>query len=641
MLAAMPTIVSILMTVSYAYLLVFIATVVLALFSRLFGALLPSARVAIGVFEAASQRMLILGGPSVGWTFILVPVLLIAFGYGQLVQFPPSGSLEREFGDNAATLGVFLWIGQGLSFAAGSGVLYRGMKQTDPAFKVAKQSQYLLLVFLGFGPLMYVLFHPGPLASFGIVIAVACGVAFQYHGLHLLAVIRRNRAPRAAPREPGAPRRSPYAAQISDVHVCMPDTKLVQGGKGGNAQLDHLVRHWTTDPAAAPTVVLVTGDLIDRGLQREWEIAVPVLQKLRACGIRVVLAPGNHDLATAYYAGAGHFMAHSWRSQRFVDTARIKAYLRYAAELDPTISCWDWRPVLDALAAEEAKFATFITSWRSAAATAVSELQGSQVAAGVAKSPSPRALALLAARSPALANGLIDPLVDAGMALFSFGDLQLRKDRFRRALTMSAAFELPPMLERSARWVGLWYGSFPLRLVDEARSVEFLIVNSNAPEPGLVGSGFGYLGVEQVERLRQCAKVTKARSLVVLMHHAVCGWADEKADRPGMVASVERWAFLAHETAESHAVLELLAKEPPLSCERVLLCCGHRHGPSKAGRVVDPATDSGLHERLTVMESAALPDLSFETPQLSSARAMLGLAFDEAGCLKPCAVEVT
>ncbi len=633
MSAAIPTIVSILMTVAYAYLLVFSVTVVLVLVSRLFGVVLPSARVAIGVLEAASQRMLVLGGPSVGWAFMLVPVLLIAFDYGQLVQFPPSGSPEREFGDNAATLGVFFWIAHGLSFTAGSGVLYSGMKQTDPAFKLAKQSQYLMLAFLS-GPLMFALYYPGLAASLGMLIAVLCGVAFQYHGLQLLAVIRRNRAPRAAPRELGAPRRAPYAVQISDVHVCVPGTKLIQGGEGGNAQLNYLIRRWTDGSAAAPTVVLVTGDLIDRGLEREWEIAVPVLQKLRANGIQVILAPGNHDLATAYHGGAGFFMAHSSSRQRFVDTGRIAAYLRRAVALDGVISCWDGRPVLEALAAEEARFAAFMASWRSAAEAAASQLQ---VAAGP---PSPRALALLAERSPAAAAQLINPLVDTAIELFSFSDLQLRKDRFLRALTTSAAFELPPMLDRWSRWARLWYGSFPLHLLDAARSVEFLIVNSTAPEPGLVGSGFGYLGEEQLERLRLCARATKARSLVVLMHHAVCGWADEKSDRHGMFASVERWAFLAHETVESHAVLELLGKEPPPSCERVLLCCGHRHGLSKAGRVVDAATGSGLHERLTVMESAALPDLSFETAQLSGARAVLGLAFDETGCLEPCTVEV-
>ena len=630
-------------TAVYAFCLILYTAVALALLSRLLTAFVTSARVANSIFDAAGDRLWSLGAPYLGWLVLFVVFALPVSGHGDLLRFPPPGSEAREWGENIATLSIFVWVSEGLAITGGTGVLYKGLMRNDQAFKLARYSQYCLMGILALGPLMYALHRPGPFASIGILIAVFSGIALQYDAFRHLAVIRRNRAPRASEIKEIESTQRPYAAHLSDIHIALPNVKLVQGGDGGNEQLASLVQRWIENPKDAPRVVLITGDVIDRGQSEEWGIAMPLLKKLCERNMRVVLAPGNHDLATAYrHRVAGLFMAHSSKQLRFVDTQRIKEYLLRAAEIEPALVSHDGRPIGELLKTEEQKYPDFLDAWRSAAEAAAEQLKARRIPhlRNVTSRANPRALGVLAVHLPQAAAQLVDPLVDRAAEILSFEDAKLIEVRFRRELLRRPDFTLPELFSSGLRWRRLWYESFPLRLVDNEYFVEYLIVNSNAPEPGLAGSGFGYLGKPQMGRFRELVKASKARTLVVLMHHSVCGWMEQKSDRHGMTASVERWAFLAHETGESHEVLETLGKEAPASCERVLLCCGHRHGSSMVGRVVNPRNGTPLYPRLVVMESAALPDFSFKPPGSRNTNTVLGLCGNSGQVLSPCTVSL-
>src|SRR5439155_25853561 len=124
----------------------------------------------------------------------------------------------------------------------------------------------------------------------------------------------------------------------------------------------------------------------------------------------------------------------------------------------------------------------------------------------------------------------LEPVLDRAAALFSFEDADLKKRRFTEQLVSRRDFRFDPLLEQGFRWRRLWYGCFPLRLADEESSVTFVIVNSNEPEPGLAGSGFGRLGDAQLGRMHKMISSCTARTIVVLMHDSACGWAQEESD---------------------------------------------------------------------------------------------------------------
>src|SRR5439155_15791368 len=165
------------------------------------------------------------------------------------------------------------------------------------------------------GRLMAALYWPGPFALLGMAIAVGSSVVIHLNGFRLTAIIRRARSPRATAIEDLAQVEHPYAVLVSDAHITLAGRKLVQGGEGGNAQLEFLASRCVEHPATAPKFLLVTGDVIDRGLAEEWQLVLPTLKLVMQAGVRVVIAPGNHDLATAYYHPVAlSFMAQS--SQR-------------------------------------------------------------------------------------------------------------------------------------------------------------------------------------------------------------------------------------------------------------------------------------------------------------------------------------
>ncbi|WP_395455310.1 phosphodiesterase [Azospirillum melinis] len=84
-------------------------------------------------------------------------------------------------------------------------------------------------------------------------------------------------------------------AHLSDPHI-RPRGELYQGLVDSNAMFDAAVRHLNAlDPA--PDLVIVTGDIVDRGTAAEYEQARAALRSIRQ---PVLLLPGNHDDRDAF-----------------------------------------------------------------------------------------------------------------------------------------------------------------------------------------------------------------------------------------------------------------------------------------------------------------------------------------------------
>jgi hypothetical protein len=189
------------------------------------------------------------------------------------------------------------------------------------------------------------------------------------------------------------------------------------------------------------------------------------------------------------------------------------------------------------------------------------------------------------------------------------------------------------------RWRRFWYGCFPLRVSLQDLEVEFIILNSIAPEAGLLGSALGHLSETQIERLTQLAGSTSAKALVVLMHHPVCAWDQEEQDSPmRRRVSVNRWALLAHETRECKRIVEILEKSVAESCSRVYLCGGHRHGRSRVGRILSP--DNSLSSKLIIMESCALIGSTMDKSWEERTGGLLGLQVTSDKTVDPCSVAI-
>ena len=84
-------------------------------------------------------------------------------------------------------------------------------------------------------------------------------------------------------------------AQISDLHF-RPPGQLYQGLVDSNALFAGALRHLAAlDPQ--PDVVLLTGDVVDEGLDAEYTVARAMLAKV---GPPLVVLPGNHDARCAF-----------------------------------------------------------------------------------------------------------------------------------------------------------------------------------------------------------------------------------------------------------------------------------------------------------------------------------------------------
>jgi hypothetical protein len=221
----------------------------------------------------------------------------------------------------------------------------------------------------------------------------------------------------------------------------------------------------------------------------------------------------------------------------------------------------------------------------------------------------PLALGFLNVYNPEKVRQLLDPLVADAIVLFKGPDLpprQLSRTWWFRTLTRSAGCRVPPLFLIS-KWKPLCDDVFPLNVIDKKEGIEFIIVNSTVPAPGLAGSAFGELAEPQIARLKKCIAASAQPNIIVLMHHPICRWSDEMNSRPNR----DRWGLLAHNSVEARALPGILCEAAPPSCRMLALCSGHVHDIARGGPIVliGGKTAPATFKRLAILENTALPNL--------------------------------
>lgn len=382
----------------------------------------------------------------------------------------------------------------------------------------------------------------------------------------------------------------PYFVQISDIHTTVPPG--AQPGGGGRAGVGELeaVADWVSsaEPAARPRLVIDTGDVVDRGREREWERPLEWFRKIRAAGVRVVLTPGNHDLVLTYDAWPAMFATAARHITGLnVDGNRILKYFTAASELEAelrTASGDSLARMLKNMAERKEAVIGALEAARAKADQAIGRRLSSHY----------HAMNKLGQVDPALLARLSVEFCAIGRAQYP----EWPQINWEHLLVTPATMEGLGMILGQV-WEQRWAGLFPLRLELPDDGVEILVLNSVPKELALGPSARGACGVEQLERAKDRMAKSDARIVLVLHHHAVFRFLPEP---PRL--EVQRWALLNHDPAESRTLAAIMVNAAAAR-KQVLLLSGHIHLRSRVGQL-EPENGVAPLAGSWVLESGAL-----------------------------------
>jgi 3',5'-cyclic AMP phosphodiesterase CpdA len=600
---------SVIQAVFYTYYALISASVGVPTFFLALSLVVPKAGV-VHAFLAASfgQFRTLLFRKWITAPMIAAPILymLVTRRWDQKMV-PPTDPTLRIMAHLTVVLVIWFWMEGGVAERGGLNVL--ALDLMDLPEMIHHSRLMRIRSFFLSAPLAFVAVRfPGPLCLFGVSAAVLLSAWQEQMHIRFLAMSRRFHANLASDTSSPEIWRDPFMLQLSDVHLTTEGERRTEGGQSGNRNLDLLA---SDSQRPMPRYLIVTGDLVDTGASTEYGQPVEPLRHLRGRGVRVIVSPGNHDLGTSYSRWTAYvFLSVTRPDLRVVDTSRLFRYLEFAAEMEPNLRCNDGKLLAEVLRRETSVIVGLQKRWQAVANEASVQLRRRRFRH--LPQPEPSGIAVLSSVDSAAAACLLDPLIDEVMDYFTppeFLGGAAGREQFRTALTSSPKCEFDPRFV-AIRQKRLWTAIFPLRLFIEEDGLEFLIVNSVVAEPGLIGSAFGRLTSSQLERIRDAVSNTRARVLVVLMHHPIYGWEEEKEDEHNrLLVNTQRWGLLAHDLQESRQLFTIF-KGAPNSCQQIVLCGGHRHGSSRAGGITRSEERESVDPRLRVCESNALPNLT-------------------------------
>lgn len=124
--------------------------------------------------------------------------------------------------------------------------------------------------------------------------------------------------------------RRPFVVHLSDPHFIGKIDGITHEGNEWN--VDILLKTVERIIKLKPRFVIISGDVTDRGLTREWEQAEKILlSPLRKAGIELILAPGNHDLQP-FFDEAPKVPGESWKGRPM--SAYLKMAVRYTTGME-------------------------------------------------------------------------------------------------------------------------------------------------------------------------------------------------------------------------------------------------------------------------------------------------------------------
>ena len=311
--------------------------------------------------------------------------------------------------------------------------------------------------------------------------------------------------------------------QISDTHVTgTPQTKTVEGNPSGEQLLPAYRERILL---IASPVILITGDLTDGGEPQQWE-AVTQLIKPLAAGRTVIMAPGNHDLGTAYS-----------RESFPIETHQQLHFLELQAELEGRVQTSDGAPLRGVLAEVSPRPEVVMAerklqveaAWRAAWATS--------------------------------GDFPVDPrgVLTAVEQFYSF-------DYVRYCIMTD---KLKPRIDRI----------FPLTWHSGDGQMHVFVLNSSTPPaPELGRSALGRFGRGQLDRfehmIKSVSEDSRTRTVVVLSHHPLA----RPLHTPTEMRTVFNFGLLRLQATESLRIVDLLrALRVSRPDVEYVICYGHRH----------------------------------------------------------------
>lgn len=469
---------------------------------------------------------------------------------GGKLGIPPPESLERDFAERLFGFYFPVFVGhylRCLGFPPGL--------QAGERLRLIKASRWSF-GFLGIAGMLF----PG---SYGIAvfIPVIAGVLMSYYWTAHLARVAFDKSQTA--RDFGELSRPVHTkmrclfAHASDIHITASNEETLEGHSPGNARFMaalRLLRHIN------PELLLITGDIVDRGQPEEWKVVTELLydfqkdqlEKKKEC--HILLALGNHDVATAY-SPTDVYMAIELQRVLKEDLPRVNGqryweYLRQAARLEPDLCDCAGRKLAEQVAAVDNKEREIAETWESL---------HKQVASGTRD-----------------VESAIAEMSDRIQDLSSTANIHELRSYFlsNRTANLFREVEMPAFYRQK------WYEPFPLRYFHAPSDTEVVILNSIAQDPTVLGSAWGQYGQEQLSRLDSLLKNIEGYRVIILTHHAPHKWQlkdNSYVDAPRWnISDLICWGMLVLLNEEATRLGEIL--ESVKHRLRVTLLCGHRHG---------------------------------------------------------------
>lgn len=536
--------------------------------------------VAAPVF-AAFERILSL------FVMVALPLGALVIVNGGNAAFPVVGSSERVLAERIFGIGFVVYI-------AGFVPISLGLPLVTTAHQLPFSSRIPLMLFRwggGYGIGGLTMAYTGEycwlIALCGIVYAGLLGVLT----LQGVAIYNCLRAPNVVIGH-GRSAATWYFLHVSDIHCTFPaGAEPAGGGNSGMENLNSIASKLVAkDGSPKPKMLLDTGDVVDRGRPEEWDEPRRLFTKIKESGIRVVIAPGNHDLVPTY-----SFVDSVWATagKRFMrpemDGTRLWNYLSIASQLEPNLVTCNGTNLKGLIEAEKNRLEQLHKLWDSARDQALDSL-------AMTGGDHQAVLRRVRGRQPTIASNISDAFGSRAHILFP----EWSEAEWKRLL-----FDSSPKITEWAvpyrKWGAQWTELFPLRLEVPEDGVEILILNSIAQEPRLAASARGRCGARQLERTKERLQASKAKVVIVMHHNAPFRFPRVKGE-----PFVARWAMLAHDPDESQTLAQML-EASSTKHKQVLLLCGHIHMRSRFGQL--SSTKPGRAGKVTpvwVMESGAL-----------------------------------
>lgn len=521
---------------------------------------------------------------------LIFPLAFVVVWQGGKQGFPAAGSADRVLAEQIFGVGYLVFVGAVMPIALGMPLIATARQLQGGIRTILEIARWTGGISVG----MVVFQHPGAYWWHSSAVA-ASGLAYiGILGWMTATGVAWTNFYQTPPVQEEAGREIGwwYFLHTSDVHATLPvGSEPAGGGHTGTRHLAEVAAHLTAgDGRPAPRFLIDTGDIVDRGLDTEWNEPLQSLRKIRDIGIRVVITPGNHDLVPTYDFNASFWAA---RGKQFanpdMDGARLFKYLSVASELEPQLLTCTGASLRELVDREKNRLTRLLALWDDARDDALRTLNISN--------PDHRwVLTRMQLQHPGVAEQIASDFAARAHDLYPEWD----QAEWRRLLFQSA----PQHMQWSTAyriWSQRWTDLFPLRVEIAGDNVEFLILNSIAQEARLAGSARGQCGDAQLGRLRERLAGSPARVAIILHHHAPFRFPLEQGE-----SGLQRWAMLAHDSVESGTLRRLLV-EASTPQKQVMLLAGHIHRHSRCGKLAfGEVAEENTRPPVWILESGAL-----------------------------------